>query len=181
MNFYNTLLQNDTITAIATAAGNGAIAIIRISGKKTFAIIEKIFSKDIKQEASHTVHYGHILGEDKEIIDSVLVLLMKSPNSYTGEDSVEINCHGGKIVTQAVLKRVIAAGARPAQPGEFTYRAFRNGKLDLTKAEAVQTLIAAENETAMAAAQSHLEGKLSKKIINFQKNLPILLLLLKHG
>ena len=167
----NYLLQEDTIAAIATPPGDGAISIVRLSGKKAFAIAESIFSKGIKKAPSHTVHFGHILDEKKKTLDSVLLLIMKGPNSYTGEDIIEINCHGGNIVTKKILQRILEKGARPAEAGEFTYRAFQNKKIDLAQAEAVQELIAAQNETAMISAKNHLEGKLSEKILNFQKRL----------
>ena len=167
----NYLLQEDTIAAIATPPGDGAISIVRLSGEKALLIAESIFSKDIKGALSHTVHFGHILDEKKKTLDSVLLLIMKGPNSYTGEDIVEINCHGGNIVTKKILQRILDEGARPAEAGEFTYRAFRNKKIDLAQAEAVQELIAAQNETAMISAKNHLEGKLSNKILNFQKEL----------
>ena len=157
-NTTNYLLQEDTIAAIATPPGDGAISIVRLSGKKALLIADSIFSKDLKKVSTHTVHYGHIFDEKNNTIDSVLLLIMKGPNSYTGEDIIEINCHGGNIVTKKVLTRILEKGARPAEAGEFTYRAFQNKKIDLTQAEAVQAFIAAENETAMVAAKNHLEG-----------------------
>jgi len=171
MNCTKYLLQEDTIAAIATPLGDGAISIVRLSGKNAFSIAKSIFSKEIQDAKSHTVHFGHILDDENKIIDSVLLIIMKGPHSYTGEDIIEINCHGGNIVTKKVLKRILEKGARPAEAGEFTYRAFQNKKIDLAQAEAVQELIAAQNETAMVAAQNHLEGKLSSKILEFQKKL----------
>jgi tRNA modification GTPase len=164
-------MRNEPIAAIATPPGEGAIAIIRLSGKDAFDVAEKIFSRSIKNFKSHTAHYGHILQEDKEAIDSVILLVMKGPNSYTGEDSIEICCHGGSLITRKVLARVFEAGARPAEPGEFSLRAFLNGKLDLAQAEAVQELIAAKSELAMGNAKRQLEGALSEKINSIQKEL----------
>lgn len=163
--------KGETITAIATPAGEGAIAVIRISGAKTFEVAGHIFSKPLKDAPSHTAHYGNILSADGEIIDSVLLLVMRGPRSYTGEDTVEISCHGGSLITRRVLERVLEAGARPAQPGEFSLQAFLNGKLDLAQAEAVQQLIAAKSELALKSAERQLSGALSKTIAGFQKEL----------
>lgn len=167
----NALFQKDTIAAIATAPGNGAIAIVRLSGENSLDLIQKVFSKDISKEASHTVHYGHIVDEGGNNLDTVLLLLLKAPHTYTGENIVEINCHGGQVVTKTILKRLLEVGARAAKPGEFTYRAYKNGKIDLVQAEAVQELIFAQNEKALSSAVHHLEGKLSEKIEGFQKRL----------
>ncbi len=164
-------MNHDTIAAIATAPGVGAIAVIRISGSKAFEVAEKIFSRSIQNFKTHTAHYGNILKANGDILDSVLLLVMKGPNSYTGEDSVEISCHGGQLVTRRVLERIYEEGARPAQPGEFSLRAFLNGKLDLAQAEAVQELIAAKSELALENAEKQLEGALSDKISAFQKEL----------
>jgi len=160
-----------TITQIATAPGNGAVAIIRISGPKAFSITNSFFSKDILSFSSHTAHLGKIYSLDGTVLDEALVLLMKNPNSFTGEDVVEIHCHGGQFVTNKILQRAIDAGADPATPGEFTYRAFANKKIDLTKAEAIQKIISAKNDGALKSAQKHLEGALFKKITSFQKEL----------
>jgi len=164
-------MNTETIAAIATAPGTGAIAVIRISGKEAFAVAEKIFSRSIKNFKTHTAHYGAILKEDKSPLDTVLLLVMKGPNSYTGEDSVEISCHGGQLVTKQVLQRVFEAGARPAQPGEFSLRAYLNGKIDLAQAEAVQELISAKSELALEWAEKQLQGALSEKIKSYQKEL----------
>ncbi len=164
-------MKQGTIAAVATAPGMGAIAVIRISGKSAFDVAEKVFSRPIKNFKTHTAHYGNILSIDGSVIDSVLLLIMKAPKSYTGEDSVEISCHGGQLVTRRVLQRIFEAGARPAEPGEFSLRAFLNGKLDLAQAEAVQELIAAKNELALENAEKQLEGSLSEKISSFQKEL----------
>ena len=161
----------DTIAAIATPPGEGAISIIRISGPQAFPVAQKIFSRALTRLPSHTAHYGRILSQEGETLDMVLLLLMRAPRSYTGEDSVEISCHGGSLITRRVLERAIEAGARPAQPGEFSLRAYLNGKIDLAQAEAVQQLIAAKNELALKTAEKQLEGALSKAIAQFQKEL----------
>ncbi len=161
----------DTIAAIATAHGEAAISIIRISGQSSLEIASKIFSRKIDNFPSHSAHFGRILDRDGKTLDSVLFLIMLSPNSYTGENSVEIHCHGGLLVTRKVLERVLEAGARAANPGEFTLRAFLNKKIDLAQAEAVAELISANSEIALHAAESQLEGRLSKTILEFQSEL----------
>lgn len=161
----------DTIAAIATPAGEGAIAVIRISGSKAFDIAETIFSGPVKSYKTHTAHYGQILAADQSPIDSVLLLSMRGPRSYTGEDTIEISCHGGSLITRKVLQRIFEAGARPAQPGEFSLQAFLNGKLDLAQAEAVQQVIAAKSDLALESAGKQLAGSLSVAISHFQKEL----------
>lgn len=153
----------ETIAAIATALGKGGISIIRISGKDAISIANSIFSKSIKNVKSHTIHYGFIKVNGEEI-DQVLLSVMRAPRTYTGEDVVEINCHGGIAVTNCVLNAVISAGASLAEAGEFTKRAFLNGKIDLSQAEAVIDIINAENEMAQGNAVSQLRGKLSEEI-----------------
>lgn len=164
-------MNQDTIAAVATASGQGAIAVIRISGSTAFEIAGKIFSRPIQNFKTHTAHYGNVVKADGTVLDSVLLLVMKGPNSYTGEDSVEISCHGGQLVTRRVLERIFEAGARPAQPGEFSLRAFLNGKIDLAQAEAVQELIAAKSELALENAEKQLRGSLSERVGLFQKEL----------
>ncbi|MCB1117106.1 MAG: tRNA uridine-5-carboxymethylaminomethyl(34) synthesis GTPase MnmE [Chlamydiia bacterium] len=159
----------DTIAAIATPPGEGGVAIIRISGDQALDVANRIFSKNVFELESHRAIYGKIVHQS-EIIDHVLLLPMHAPKSYTGETVVEINCHGGRMA-QKVLDCVFAAGARPAEPGEFTYRAFLNGKIDLAQAEAVQSMIGAKNDMALEASKQQLEGALSKKVQNFQKRL----------
>lgn len=159
---------NDTIAAIATPPGEGGVAIIRISGKNAYSVAAAVSSERVKSYASHTAHYAKVHDSKGKKVDDVLILVFRSPRSYTGEDTVEIHCHGGSLVTRKVLEAVLAAGARPAQPGEFTYRAYVNGKLDLAQAEAVQELISAKNDYALDAAEAQLEGRLSKKITQFQ-------------
>lgn len=164
-------MNQDTIAAIATPPGEGAISIIRISGPDAFSVTQKIFTKPIQSYPTHTAHYGKIVDAQGNAIDSVLLLIMRNPKSYTGEDSIEICCHGGSLITRHVLKRVFEAGARPAKPGEFSLRAYLNGKIDLAQAEAVQQLIHAKNELALQSAEKQLEGALSKVISQFQKEL----------
>lgn len=160
--------MSDTIAAIATALGNSGISIIRISGNEAYDIIDKIFkSKNSSFSASkvksHTIHYGEILDNNK-VIDEVLVSFMKGPRTYTAEDVVEINCHGGIIVTKQILNLCFKNGARPARPGEFTERAFLNGRIDLSQAEAVIDIINAKNKNALDAAVGQLRGNISEKI-----------------
>jgi len=163
--------SEDTIAAIATAPGEGAISVIRISGREAFAIAQKIFTGPVATFLTHTAHYGKITSDEGLTLDSVLLLVMRGPRSYTGEDSVEISCHGGSLVTRRVLERIVEAGARPAEPGEFSLRAYLNGKIDLAQAEAIQQLIGAKNEMALETAERQLEGALSKTIAQFQKEL----------
>lgn len=154
----------DTIAAIATPMGEGAIGIIRISGSDALAIIQKLFKgKNLEQAASHTINYGHIV-ENGQFIDEVMVSLMRAPKTFTREDVVEINTHGGLAVTNEILQLVIRSGARMAEPGEFTKRAFLNGRVDLAQAEAVMDLIRAKTDKAMALAVQQLDGSLSNLI-----------------
>lgn len=169
----------ETIAAIASPPGEGGVAIIRISGNHALAIAEKVFSGPIRKYKSHTAHYGQILNDAKEKVDDVLVLPMLAPRSYTGEDTVEIFCHGGSLITRRVLEVVLAAGARAALPGEFTFKAFMNGKVDLAQAEAVQELIGAKNERALDAAERQLEGALSGKVKALQERLTLIAAILE--
>ncbi len=163
--------KGETIAAVATPPGEGGIAVIRISGDQAFNVAEKIYSGPIRSYPSHTVHFGRIVNAAEETVDEVLIVPMRAPRSYTGEETVEIHCHGGSLITRHVLQTVLDAGARAAMPGEFTFKAYMNGKLDLAQAEAVQQLIAAKNDLALHAAESHLQGALSKKIAEFQREL----------
>lgn len=173
MEYFNhrTFQQGDTIAAIATPPGEGAIAVIRISGKRAIEVAKEVFSGPVHTYESHTAHVGRIVEADGTTIDSVLLLVMRAPRSYTGEETVEIHCHGGSVVSKKVLARIYQAGARPAQPGEFSLQAFLNGKIDLAQAEAVQQLIAARSELALQAAKQQLQGNLSNKIRSFQQEL----------
>jgi tRNA modification GTPase len=163
--------KGETIAAVATPPGEGGIAVIRISGDRALVVAEKVYSGPIGSYQSHKVHFGRIVNAKSEVIDEVLIVVMKAPRSYTGEDTVEIHCHGGSLITRRVLQTVLDAGARAALPGEFTFKAYMNGKLDLAQAEAVQELIAAKNDLALSAAENQLQGALSKKIESFQKEL----------
>jgi len=160
----NFIYNEDTIVAIATPPGEGGIAIIRLSGKDAIQIANTIFSKEITSLPSHTVHCGKFRMRTGAHIDAGLLLIMRAPSSYTGEDIVELHCHGNMVISETILGQIIKSGARLAKPGEFTFRAFRNGKIDLTQAEAVQETIGAKNQLALQAAQQHLEGVLSSKI-----------------
>lgn len=160
-----------TIAAIATPIGEGGVAIIRISGKEALFIADQVFSGPVHTYQTHTAHLGKIVSKDGSVIDQALLLVMRSPRSYTGEDTVEIHCHGGSFIAKKVLECVIEAGAESAHPGEFTQKAFLNGKIDLAQAEAVQQLIGAKNALALQIAEQQLEGKLSKTIASFQKEL----------
>jgi len=163
--------HEDTIAAIATPMGEGGVAIVRLSGNCAIGIADAMFSGPVLEYISHTVHYGKIIDFDGDIIDDVLLLVMLGKRSYTGNDTVEIHCHGGTLISRLVLSAALKHGARAAGPGEFTFRSFMNGKIDLVQAEAVQSIIAAKNELALQAAGNHLQGALSKKIIRFQRKL----------
>ena len=169
-------MQTDTIAAIATAVSDSGIGIIRISGSDALLVADKVYrspknQKKLSQAASHTIHYGYIYDED-ELIDEVMVAVMRSPHSYTTEDTVEINCHGGILVMNRILETVLHHGARLAQPGEFTKRAFLNGRIDLSKAEAVMDLIHSKNEFAMKASVNQLKGSVSAKVRSLREDIP---------
>ena len=168
-------MQTDTIAAIATAVSDSGIGIIRISGRDALLGADKVYrspknQKKLSQAASHTIHYGYIYDED-ELIDEVMVAVMRSPHSYTTEDTVEINCHGGILVMNRILETVLHHGARLAQPGEFTKRAFLNGRIDLSKAEAVMDLIHSKNEFAMKASVNQLKGSVSAKVRSLREDI----------
>ena len=160
-------MKTDTIAAIATAMTNSGIGIVRISGSEAFDIIDHIYvgknKKVISKQKSHTVHYGYIVDKG-ETIDEVLVMILRGPHSFTGEDTIEIHCHGGVFVVKKILETVIKYGARPAEPGEFTKRAFLNGRLDLSQAEAVIDVIQSKNEYALKSSISQLKGSVQRKI-----------------
>jgi tRNA modification GTPase len=161
-------MKTDTIAAIATAMSPSGIGIIRISGEEAFSVIDRIYrsknnEKKLSACKSHTIHYGYIF-DGEEMIDEVMVLLMRAPHSYTTEDSIEIDCHGGVYVMQRILDTVIRNGARPADPGEFTKRAFLNGRIDLTQAESVIDVINSKNEFALQSSLSQLRGSVKKDI-----------------
>lgn len=167
--------MNDTIAAISTALGVGAISIVRLSGNDAIEIVNNCFKgKDLTKVKSHTINYGHIVDQD-EIIDEVLVSVMKEPRTYTAEDVVEINCHGGIISTKHILETMLTHGARLAEPGEFTKRAFLNGRIDLVKSEAVMDIIDSKSEEANKLALSQLSGSTSNMIKKFREKLKQLL------
>ena len=167
--------MNDTIAAISTALGVGAISIVRLSGSDAIEIVNNCFTgKNLEKAPSHTIHYGHIKDND-EVIDEVLISVMKSPKTYTTEDVVEINCHGGIISTKRILETMLTHGARLAEPGEFTKRAFLNGRIDLVKSEAVMDIIDSKSEEANKLALSQLSGSTSNMIHNFREKLKQLL------
>lgn len=161
-------MNTTTIAAIATAVSPAGLSVIRISGEEAFSIIDKIYRsksghKKLSEQQSHTIHYGYIY-DGEEMIDEVLVLLMRAPKTFTKEDTVEIDCHGGILVTRKILDTVVKYGASLAQPGEFTKRAFLNGRMDLSEAEAVLDVIHAKNEFALQASVKQLKGSVAKKI-----------------
>lgn len=161
-------MEGDTIAAIATAMTNSGIGIVRISGEESLAVIDKVFqsksgNKILSQMPSHTIHYGYIYDGDK-MIDEVIVAIMKAPNSYTAEDTVEIDCHGGILVMKRILETVVKYGARPAEPGEFTKRAFLNGRIDLSQAESVIDVINAKNDFALESSLQQLQGSVKEKV-----------------
>ena len=169
------MMTSDTIAAIATALTNSGIGIIRVSGNEAFDIVDRIFRpknkrKKLKEEKTYTVHYGHIQDGD-EIIDEVLAIVMRGPHSYTAEDTVEIDCHGGVLVMKKILETVIKYGARMAEPGEFTKRAFLNGRIDLSQAEAVIDVINSKNNYALKSSVSQLSGSMSKKVKELREKL----------
>ena len=161
--------NNDTICALATAPG-GAIAIIRISGNDAFRIVSNVFNKSIHDVPANTVHYGTI-SDDTGIIDEVLVTVFRAPHSYTGEDSVEISCHGSRYIIQQILDLFVKQGCRMADPGEYTMRAFMNGKMDLSQAEAVADLIASSNQASHQLALSQLRGSISSELAKLRDQL----------
>lgn len=163
--------MNETIVALATPAGVGAIAVIRVSGSETFPIVNKLFrGKNLEKQPSHTIHFGTIR-EGEMIIDEVLVSLFKAPASYTREDTIEISCHGSDYIIQKILKLIIREGARLANAGEFTQRAFLNGQLDLAQAEAVADLIASDSEASHQTAINQIRGGFSKQIAQLRESL----------
>lgn len=167
--------MNDTIVAISTAMGVGAISIVRLSGNDAINIVNNCFKgKDLTKVESHTINYGHLL-DNGEVIDEVLVSVMKAPRTYTMEDVVEINCHGGIISTKRILETMLTNGARLAEPGEFTKRAFLNGRIDLVKSEAVMDIIDSKTEEANKLALSQLTGTTSNMIHSFREKLKQLL------
>ena len=164
------LKRDDTICALATAGGNGPIAVLRLSGKEAIKICNSCFSKKIINVKTHTLHFGTIK-ENEEDIDEAVISIFRNPNSYTGEDVVEVSCHGSNYIQNRILQLFIKKGARLAEPGEFTMRAFQNGKMDLTQAESVADLIAAENKSAHQTALTQLRGGFTEELKELRSKL----------
>ncbi len=169
------MIPNDTIIALATASGNGAIAVIRLSGSNAISLVDAHFKsvtkgKSLLLQKTHTIHLGHIV-DAARVIDEVLVSVFKNPNSYTGEDVVEISCHGSSYIQQEIIQLFLRSDARMANPGEFTLRAFVNGKLDLSQAEAVADLIASDNEASHKIAMQQMRGGFSSEIAKLREEL----------
>lgn len=161
-------MKTDTIAAIATAMSNSGIGIVRISGDEALEVADRIFrpkkgSRKVSDMETHTIHYGYVV-DGEEVVDEVMLLIMKAPLSYTCEDTIEIDCHGGVLVMKKILETVLKYGARPAEPGEFTKRAFLNGRIDLSQAESVIDVINAQNELALKSSVSQLQGAVLEKI-----------------
>lgn len=175
LNFQNKfMIYNDTIVALASPSGAGAIAVIRISGSEAITIAASMFQsvsgKDISKQKSHTLHLGHIVDDDK-ILDQVLLSIFKGKNSYTGENTIEISCHGSTYIQQQIIQLTLRKGCRTAQPGEFTLRSFLNGKMDLSQAEAVADLISSDNEAAHQIAMQQMRGGFSNEIAKLREEL----------
>ena len=176
----------DTICAIATPIGEGGIAIIRISGDKALNIADEVFiaknKQSVKSMNTYTMRYGNIIEKDsREIIDEVIISYMKGPHSYTGENTIEVNCHGGVVATNRVLNEIVKAGARLAEPGEFTKRAFLNGRMDLSQAEAIMDIITAKTDLSMKSAMMQRNGSLTKEINELRKYLLNVLALIEYA
>ncbi len=168
-------MKSETIAAISTAMNDAGIGIIRISGEDAFAVADRIYrskggKKRLSDQPTHTIHYGYIYDGD-EVVDEVLMMLMRAPRSFTAEDTIEINCHGGIVAMRRILETVIKNGARPAEPGEFTKRAFLNGRIDLSQAEAVIDVIHAKNEYALKSSVSQLKGNVYRVIEELRKEI----------
>ncbi|MGV9003583.1 tRNA uridine-5-carboxymethylaminomethyl(34) synthesis GTPase MnmE [Flavobacterium sp.] len=168
------MINQDTIVALASPSGAGAIAIIRLSGNEAITlaslVFESVSGKDLAKQKTHTIHLGHIVDEGK-IYDQVLLSIFKNPNSYTGEDIIEISCHGSTFIQQQIIQLLLRKGAKMAQPGEFTFRAFLNGKLDLSQAEAVADLISSDNEASHQIAMQQMRGGFSNEIAHLRQEL----------
>ncbi|MBI1808111.1 MAG: tRNA uridine-5-carboxymethylaminomethyl(34) synthesis GTPase MnmE, partial [Ignavibacteria bacterium] len=164
---------DDVIAAIATPIGVGGIAVIRISGKGAIILADSMFrgKRHLESAESHTAHFGMFVDTTGRVIDEVVVTIFRSPHSYTAEDVAEISCHGGLLIAQKILGLVLQSGARPAEPGEFTKRAFLNGRLDLSQAEAVADLIHSRSEIALQVSLAQLKGMLSSKIKEMRESL----------
>jgi len=163
----------DTIAAIATPPGEGGICVIRISGEGAAEVVDRGFrgKRGLRDVPTHTAHYGSFLDENGTALDYVVALVFRGPHSYTGEDTVELSCHGGQFVTKRILESLVRFGARPAEPGEFTKRAFLNGRMDLVQAEAVADLIQSRSQKAHQTSIAQLEGALSKRVLEVREQL----------
>jgi tRNA modification GTPase len=168
------MIYNDTIVALATASGAGAIAVIRISGEKAIEIGNSVFKsikgKNLENQKSHTLHLGHIM-DDKKVLDEVLISIFKGTNSYSGENTIEISCHGSTFIQQQIIQLLLRKGCRMANPGEFTLRAFLNGKMDLSQAEAVADLISSDNEASHQIAMQQMRGGFSNELAQLRQEL----------
>lgn len=172
MDSQSSVIQTSTIIALSTPNGEGAIGVLRLSGDKAFDIVDQIFvGKQLKNQRSHTIHFGKILDFDKLVVDEVVVSIFKNPHSYTGEDVIEISCHGSRFIIQKIIELCIQLGAVAAKPGEFTQRAFLNGKLDLSQAESVADIIASENKLQHEIAFKQMRGGYSSIIDNLRNEL----------
>ena len=160
--------MNDVIVAIATPPGVGALSIVRLSGEEVFSVVDQFFSKKLEDKPSHTAHFGKVFDEDKQVIDEVVALLMRGSTSFTGENSIEIICHGNPLIAKKIVRRALQCGARSAGPGEFSERAFHHGKVDLVQVEAIKEMIHAKNERALAEASKQLGGSLSLYVRELQ-------------
>ncbi len=169
-NIMSNIIQQDTICAIATAEGTGAIALIRVSGEHTFKIVEKIFSKTLSDKKTHTAHFG-LIKEDDYLIDEVLLTVFKNPTSFTGEDSVEIACHASTFIQEEIIKLLIKNGVRIAKPGEFSMRAFLNGKMDLSQTEAIADLISSNSKVQHQIALNQMRGGFSSELMGLRQQL----------
>ena len=167
MNYFN---PEDTICAITTGGGMSAIAIIRISGSKAIEITNSVFNKEISESKTHTLHFGNFI-HDKEIVDEIIVSIFRGSKSFTGEESVEISCHGSVYIQNKIIQILIKNGCRLATAGEFSMRAFKNGKLDLTQAESVADLIESESKAAHKTALNQLKGGISSKLKELRSQL----------
>ncbi|MCI2171039.1 tRNA uridine-5-carboxymethylaminomethyl(34) synthesis GTPase MnmE [Schleiferilactobacillus perolens] len=169
----NSITAYDTIAAISTPPGEGGISIVRLSGDEAIQIAQRVFKgKDLAKVASHTINYGHIIDPtNQDVVDEVMVSVMRAPKTYTREDVIEINCHGGIVDTNRILQLLLSHGARMAEPGEFTKRAFLNGRIDLTQAESVMDLIRAKTDKAMQVAVDQLDGSLSHLIKHLRQDI----------
>ena len=175
MEIVNKSFTSDTIFANASGMGGG-ISVIRVSGPKAIGIADRIFrakkkNKKLSEQKTYTMHYGHVVDENDQIVDEVLMLLMRAPYSYTAEDVVEIDCHGGQFVVCRIMELLLKAGARPAEPGEFTKRAFLNGRIDLSQAESVMDVINAKNHFALDSSMKQLHGAVKQKIVDLREQI----------